>query len=60
MLSLKKVDWEGAVKVFDAIEAVEKDPKPRLILVSALDVRDRSKPYPDHYVRTKPLCAECS
>ena len=33
-----------------AIEAVEKETKPRLVLVSALDVRDRSKPYPDHYV----------
>ncbi|KAL1687247.1 NADH(P)-binding-domain-containing protein [Schizophyllum commune] len=44
----KAVDYEGAVKVFDAIEAVE-DPKPRLILVSAVDVRDPTKPPPPHY-----------
>ncbi|KAL1727456.1 NADH(P)-binding-domain-containing protein [Schizophyllum commune] len=44
----KAVDYEGAVKVFDAIEAVE-GPKPRLILVSAVDVRDPTKPPPPHY-----------
>ncbi|KAI0766415.1 NADH(P)-binding-domain-containing protein [Trametes elegans] len=43
----RKVDYEGAVKVFDAIEAVE-GPKPRLVLVSAIDVRDLSK-VPAHY-----------
>jgi len=43
----KKVDYEGALKVFDAIEAV-KGPKPRLILVSAIDVRDPEK-IPSHY-----------
>ncbi|KAG6856142.1 hypothetical protein H0H87_007147 [Tephrocybe sp. NHM501043] len=45
----KKVDYEGALKVFDAIEAVE-GPKPRLILVSAIDVRDPNK-VPAHYDR---------
>lgn len=45
----RMVDYEGAVKVFDAIEAV-KGTKPRLIMVSAIDVRDRSKPAPEHYV----------
>ena len=45
----KAVDYEGAVKVFDAIEGV-KGTKPRLILVSAVDVRDPDK-IPAHYVR---------
>ena len=45
----KKVDYEGALKVFDAIEGVEGSVKPRLILVSALDVRDPKK-IPAHYV----------
>src|ERR1700722_16234987 len=35
----KKVDYEGALKVFDAIERVE-GPKPRLILVSTFDAND--------------------
>jgi len=43
----KKVDYEGALKVFDALDAV-KGTKPRLVLVSALDVRDPEK-IPDHY-----------
>lgn len=46
----KKVDYEGTVKVCDAIEAV-KGVKPRLILVSAVDIRDPEK-IPAHYVRT--------
>lgn len=45
----KKVDYEGAVKVFDAIEGVS-GKKPRLILVSAVDVRDPEK-IPEYYVR---------
>ena len=45
----KKVDYEGAVKVFDAIEGVE-GKKPRLILVSAVDVRDPNGKVPEHYV----------
>ena len=45
----KKVDYEGALKIFDAIEGVEGPVKPRLILVSALDVRDPEK-IPAHYV----------
>ena len=45
----RQVDYEGALKIFDAIELV-KGPKPRLIMVSALDVRDRSKTKPAHYV----------
>ncbi|PBK71189.1 NAD(P)-binding protein [Armillaria solidipes] len=44
----KKVDYEGAIKVFDAIEAVQ-GTKPRLIYVSAIDLRDRSAPPPAHY-----------
>ncbi|PBK81720.1 NAD(P)-binding protein [Armillaria gallica] len=44
----KQVDYEGAIKVFDAIEAVQGS-KPRLIYVSAIDLRDRSAPPPAHY-----------
>ena len=47
----KAVDYEGAVKVFDAIEAVEGD-KPRLVLVSAIDVRNMNAPPPPHDVST--------
>ncbi|KZT57613.1 NAD(P)-binding protein [Calocera cornea HHB12733] len=43
----KKVDYEGAVKVFDAVEGM-KHPA-RLLLVSSIDSRDRSKPAPAHY-----------
>ncbi|KAL0952699.1 hypothetical protein HGRIS_006935 [Hohenbuehelia grisea] len=43
----KAVDYEGAVKVFDAIEAVQ-GKKPRLVLVSAIDIRDPEK-IPAHY-----------
>ena len=48
----KKVDYEGAVKIYDAIEGVVKQggKAPRLILVSALDVRDPEQ-IPSHYVR---------
>ena len=45
----KAVDYEGAVKVFDAIEGVE-GAKPRLVLVSAIDVRDVNADPPPHYV----------
>ena len=45
----QKVDYEGALKIFDAIEGVEGPVKPRLILVSALDIRDPEK-IPTHYV----------
>ncbi|KAG8872922.1 hypothetical protein FRB97_007262 [Tulasnella sp. 331] len=45
----KKVDYEGAVKVFDAVEGVKDGyRRPHLILVSAIDVRDTKK-VPDHY-----------
>jgi hypothetical protein len=47
----KKVDEEGAIKVFDAIEKTEGE-KPKLILVGALDTRDLSRPAPSHYVRS--------
>ena len=47
----KKVDFDGAVKTFEAITAVE-GPKPRLILVSCIDVRDTTK-VPPHYVSTQ-------
>ncbi|KAJ7161156.1 NADH(P)-binding-domain-containing protein [Mycena filopes] len=43
----KSVDYEGAVKVFDAIEGVQ-GVRPRLILVSCIDVRDPEK-IPAHY-----------
>ncbi|KZV75834.1 NAD(P)-binding protein [Peniophora sp. CONT] len=42
-----KVDYEGALKVFDAIEAVETN-KPSLVLVSAIDVRGVNV-IPSHY-----------
>ncbi|KAF8064358.1 NADH(P)-binding-domain-containing protein [Lyophyllum atratum] len=45
----KSVDYEGAVKVFDAIENIKSPPRPRLILVSAIDIRDAEK-VPAHYV----------
>lgn len=45
----KKVDYEGALKVFDAIENVS-GTKPFLILVSAIDVRNPDI-IPEHYVR---------
>ncbi|KAI0628663.1 hypothetical protein C8Q77DRAFT_1162064 [Trametes polyzona] len=44
----KTIDYEGAIKVFDAIEAVQ-GPKPRLVLISSMDIRDPSKPIPAHY-----------
>ncbi|KAG8867500.1 hypothetical protein FRB98_004144, partial [Tulasnella sp. 332] len=44
----KKVDYEGAVKVFDAIEAVKDGATPHLIMVSALDIRHPEK-IPEHY-----------
>ncbi|KAI0766409.1 NADH(P)-binding-domain-containing protein [Trametes elegans] len=43
----KKIDYEGALKVYDAIEAVD-GPKPRLIVVSAVDIRDPDT-VPAHY-----------
>ncbi|GAA5911397.1 hypothetical protein JCM8208_005046 [Rhodotorula glutinis] len=43
-----KVDQEGAIKVFDALESLS-GPKPYLVLVGALDTRDLSKPAPAHY-----------
>ena len=45
------VDYEGAVKIYDAIEAVP-GKKPHLLLVSAADVRDPDK-LPPHYVSIK-------
>jgi len=47
----KKVDYEGAVKVFDAIEGMDGETKPRLILVSALHVLKDPSKLPKHYVR---------
>jgi uncharacterized protein YbjT (DUF2867 family) len=46
----KAVDYEGALKVFNAIEKVV-HPKPRLILVSAIDIRMDEENFPAHYVR---------
>jgi nucleoside-diphosphate-sugar epimerase len=45
----KKVDYEGAVKIFEAIEGVNNENRPRLLLVSAVDIRDPEK-MPSHYV----------
>ncbi|EJU00617.1 hypothetical protein DACRYDRAFT_89632 [Dacryopinax primogenitus] len=45
----KAVDYEGVVKVFDAIAAMEKPV--RLLLVSSINSHDCSKPAPSHYVR---------
>lgn len=45
----KKVDYGGAVKIFDSIEGVSEGKRPRLVLVSAVDVRDPNK-IPSHYV----------
>lgn len=42
-------EGQAAVKVFDAIESL--NIKPRLLVVSAIDVRDDSQPAPSHYVR---------
>jgi len=44
----RKVDYEGAVKVYDAIEAVQ-SAKPRLVLVSAVDIGNPDV-IPPHYV----------
>lgn len=46
----RTVDYEGALKVFDAIE-LTRGPKPRLIMLSAIDVRDPDN-IPAHYVST--------
>jgi nucleoside-diphosphate-sugar epimerase len=45
----KRVDYEGAVKIFDAIDGCGEGKRPRLILVSAVDIRDPDK-IPAHYV----------
>ncbi|THH13923.1 hypothetical protein EW146_g6360 [Bondarzewia mesenterica] len=52
----RKVDYEGALKVFDAIEAVE-GKKPHLVLVSAVDVRDPNK-IPEHYTEEDKKASE--
>ncbi|GAA5852597.1 hypothetical protein JCM8547_002556 [Rhodosporidiobolus lusitaniae] len=44
----KKVDEEGAIKVFDAIEKLP-EPRPKFVLVGAIDTRDMSKPPPSYY-----------
>lgn len=49
---VRKVDYEGAVKVFDAIEAVGKvegKKCPRFLLVSSIDIRNPDI-IPEHYV----------
>ena len=42
----RKVDYEGAVKVYDALEAANVK---RLVVIGALDIRDRSKGWPEWY-----------
>lgn len=53
----KQVDYDGALKAFDAIEKMD-GTKPRLIHVSAVDVRNPDK-YPSHYVRTALPMSTC-
>jgi len=53
----KKVDYEGALKIFDAIEAVQTSPKPHLILVSAIGTGDPNK-VPEHYNEEDKKAAE--
>jgi nucleoside-diphosphate-sugar epimerase len=56
----KKVDYEGALKTFDAIEGVKGHggkANPRLILVSALDIRNPDK-IPEHYVCFPPVLSQ--
>ncbi len=48
----KKVDYEGALKICDAIEMIQAKEKPRLILVSAVDIRNPDI-IPPHYVRNE-------
>jgi uncharacterized protein YbjT (DUF2867 family) len=48
------VDYEGALKAFHAIEAVQ-GKKPHLLLVSSADVRDPDK-IPPHYVSIRSGC----
>ena len=45
----RAVDHHGAVKVFDAVEQLEVASRPRVLVVSALGVRDTSKPPPAHW-----------
>ncbi|BEI80664.1 hypothetical protein CcaverHIS002_0111930 [Cutaneotrichosporon cavernicola] len=42
----RKVDYEGALKVFEGCKLAGVK---RFIMISAVDVRDRSKPAPGHY-----------
>lgn len=42
----RKVDYEGAVKVYDAMESANVR---RLLYVGAMDIRDRQKPKPEWY-----------
>jgi hypothetical protein len=50
---VKKVEYEGCIKIFDAIERVEESKRPRLAVVSALDIRSPDR-IPEHYVRPFP------
>lgn len=45
----KAVDYDGALKIFDAIELVPQGSRPFLVLVSGIDVRHPDKT-PAHYV----------
>ncbi len=47
---IKKVDYEGVLKVCDAVEMVQAKVKPRIIFVSAVDIRNPDV-IPAHYVR---------
>ena len=43
---VRRVNYEGAVKVYDAMEAGNVK---RLVLIGAVDIRDRSKGWPEWY-----------
>jgi nucleoside-diphosphate-sugar epimerase len=49
----RKVDYEGAVKVYDAMEAGNVK---RLVLIGAVDIRDRSKGWPEWYDEDDSQC----
>ncbi|KAJ9093318.1 hypothetical protein QFC20_007141 [Naganishia adeliensis] len=42
----KAIDYEGAIKIFDALEASNTH---RIVMVSAANLRDTSKGYPEYY-----------
>jgi len=49
----RKVDYEGAVKVYDAMEISNIK---RLLVVGAVDIRNRDNGYPEHYSEDSSEC----